>query len=455
MPRVIPEASVVRHTDAMSSPFALTDVSILATDGMDSVTSGWTVVVAATGIIEAAGPDADVTVPAGYRRIDGSGKYLLPGLINAHAHLFSDGRPLAKIYLRPETKRAVAKVLRSRLGQAMMRRRAVNNALTQLHTGVTTIRTVGDVASEVIAVRDRINRGELTGPRLLPSGPLLAITGGHGAPQIACVADTPEQASAGTRANLAAGARSIKISATGGVTDAKGIGHAGTPEMTVEAMQAACEVAHAQGVLVAAHAQSTEGVRRALRAGVDTIEHGSSLDQECIDLFLDNPRSLRGWSALIPTLQACLPLVKLDQSITGVDDVVRANAELVLGEMVAGIGAAREHGIALGMGTDSAVTYVSHSNTWRELDHLVRFGGLTRAEALQAATRTNARILGLETEIGIIAEGASADLILLDENPLDGLRALESPRMVVARGTLIEDPTVTRLADIDAQLDSF
>lgn len=439
----------------MSSPFAFTDVSVLATDGTVTVHSGWTVVVGATGKIEYAGPSAAATIPAGYRRISGDGKYVLPGLINAHAHLFSDGRPLAKIYLRPTTEVAVSYVLRSRLGQVMMRRRAMTNALTQLHSGVTTIRTVGDVATEVIVLRDRIDRGELVGPRLLPSGPLLAITGGHGAPQIARIADTVEQASDGTRANLDAGARSIKISATGGVTDAKGIGHAGTPEMSEESMRAICTVAHAEGVLVAAHAQSAEGVRRALRAGVDTIEHGSSLDQECIDLFLDNPASLRGWSALIPTLQACLPLVKLDTSITGINDVVRANAEMVLDEMVAGIQAAREHGIVLGMGTDSAVTYVTHSNTWRELDHLVRFGGLSPAEALQAATRTNARILQLQTETGIVEAGKSADLLVLDENPLDGLRALESPTMVVAHGHLIESPSISRLADIDAQFDSF
>ncbi len=394
-------------------------------------------------------------MPAGYRTISGAGKFVIPGLINAHSHLFSDGKPLAKIFLHSATQRVVTRFLRGWAGQALLRGRTKRNSVNQLHSGVTTIRTVGDVAFEVVAIRDAIEHGDLVGPRILPSGPLLAIPGGHGAPQIAYEAETPDQARTGTRINLTHGARAIKISATGGVTDAKGIGHAGTPEMSEEEMAAICEEAHAAGVPVAAHAQSVEGVRQALRAGVDTIEHGSSMDDEIIDLYRNNPKSLRGWSALIPTLQACLPLVKLDQSITRVNDVVRANAELVLEEMLAGIRNALANEITLGFGSDASVTYVTHANTWRDLDYLVRFGGLTPAQALHASTQTNARILGLDDQIGSIAAGKSADLVVLEQNPLVTVRTLQHPVTVVVRGHLIEKPAITRIAAIDDQLDSF
>ena len=290
---------------------------------------------------------------------------------------------------------------------------------------------------------------------MLGSGPLLAITGGHGAPQIALTSDSPWEARRNARINVQRGVKAIKISATAGVTDARAIGYAGRPEMTEEEMAAICEEAHNAGIRVAAHAQSTAGIRASLRAGVDTIEHGAAMDPEVIDLFLDNPRSLSGFSALIPTILVCLPLVKLDQSITGANDVVRANAAMVFEEMVRGIEDARRHGITIGMGTDSALTYVTHYDTWREMDLLVRYGGFTPAQALNAATQTNARILGLDDITGSIENGKDADLVVLDANPIDGFRAFTNLRMVVARGDIIDEPSVTRHAELDARLDSF
>lgn len=364
-----------------------------------------------------------------------------------------DGRPVPPILLNESTAGVVARLGRGPLGQRLFKRRTKRNVLTQLHSGVTTIRSVGDVGYEVVEVAEEIDRGEYLGPRVLASGPLLAITGGHGAPQIALTSDSPWAARRNARRNVQRGVKAIKISATAGVTDARAVGNAGRPETTQEEMAAVCEEAHNAGIRVAAHEQSAAGIRASLRAGVDTIEHGAALDPEVVDLFLDNPRSLDGRSALIPTMQACLPLVKLDQAATGVSDVVRANAVMVMDEMVRAIHTAREHGIALGMGTDSSLTYVTHYDAWRELDLLVRFGGLSRALALHAATQANARILGLDQVTGSIEAGKAADLVVLDDNPLDGLRALRTPRMVIAQGTVIDRPT--RFPDLESELDSF
>ncbi|MFE9560066.1 amidohydrolase family protein [Streptomyces sp. NPDC006487] len=447
--------NLVARSLIMAGRFALTDATIVTGDTEGTVLPDRTIVVGADGGIEQVGPTATTPVPGGYRAIDTAGHFVVPGLINAHAHLFSDGRPLPAILLNESTQGLVSLFSHSPVGRRFFKRRTKTNVLTQLRSGVTTIRTVGDVAYEVVAVADEIDRGRYLGPRMLASGPLLAVTGGHGAPQIALIADSPWEARRNTRLNLRHGVKAIKISATGGVTDARTIGQAGRPEMTEEEMTAICEEAHNAGVLVAAHAQSKAGILASLRAGADTIEHGAGMTSEIIGLFLDNPRSLNGTSALIPTLQACLPLVKLDQAVTGINDTVKANAGMVLEEMIQGIQAAQEHGISIGLGTDSALTFVTHYNAWREMDLVVRYGGLTPARALNAATRTNAKILGLDDVTGSIEPGKAADLVVLGSNPLDGFRAFTDPLMVVARGTIIDRPSVTRYPDVDAHLDSF
>ncbi len=439
----------------MPEPFALSDVTIVTGDPDGTVLPGRTVVVGADGKIEQVGLSSDTVAPTGYRTLNLAGRFVVPGLINAHAHLFSNGLPLPKILLRESTSGIVTKLGRGPVGRRLFKRRTKANVLTQLHSGVTTIRSVGDVAYEVVEVADEIERGEYRGPRVLGSGPLLAITGGHGAPQIALTSDSPWEARRNARTNVQRGVKAIKMSATAGVTDARAIGYAGRPEMTEEEMAAICEEAHNAGIRVAAHAQSTAGIRAALRAGADTIEHGAAMDPEVIDLFLDNPRSLSGTSALIPTILVCLPLLKFDQSITGASDVVRANAAMVFDEMVRGIEEARRHGIAIGMGTDSALTYVTHYDTWREIDLLVRYGGFTPARALNAATQTNARILGLDDITGSIEPGKDADMVVLGANPIDGFRAFTDLRMVVARGDMIDEPSVTRHAELDERLDSI
>ncbi|MDA3646437.1 amidohydrolase family protein [Saccharopolyspora indica] len=439
----------------MSAPFALTNATVLTCDGGGAELPGATVVVDAQGVIEQVGPAAEVVVPRGYRRIDATGRFVLPGLINAHAHLFSDGKPLPPILLKESVESLVAAFMHSPIGRVIAKRRTKANVRTQLHSGVTTLRSLGDVGYEVVEVREEIERGDYAGPRVLASGPLLAVPGGHGAPQIALTSDSPEGARKNTRKNLAKGVTAIKIAATGGVTDARAIGEAGRPQMTEADMTAICEEAHRAGVLVAAHAQSEEGITAALRAGVDTIEHGAAMNAEMIDLFKDNPRSLRGTSALIPTLQPALPLVKLAPEITGADEIVRANAELVFEEMLQGIRDALANDITIGMGTDSALTHVTHYNTWRELDYVVRYGGLTPQQALHAATRENARILGLDGITGSIEAGKHADIVVLGANPLDDFRAFTTPELVIARGTIVERPAVTRFHELDAALDSL
>lgn len=439
----------------MTVPFALTHATLVHGDASGTTAAQQTVVVDGSGIITQVGASVDVAVPSGYRIIDVSGKYVVPGLINAHAHLFSDGKPLPAALTSEKAEKIVASFFHGPIGRRIAAARAHKNAMTQLHSGVTTLRSLGDVGYEVVALREQVNTGTAAGPRILAAGPMIAATGGHGAPLVSMQGDGPWQMRANVRKNLRAGVSALKIAATGGVTDARTIGEAGRPQMTEEEMEAICHEAHTAGIIVAAHAQSTEGMLRALRAGVDTIEHGATMNTEIIDLFHDNPKSLRGYSALVPTLNAGLPLVKLDRSITGVTDVVRANSEIVVSQMLDAVADARTHGITIGIGTDSAMTYVTQYNTWRELDYVVRYGGLTAAEALHAATETNAKILGFAGETGSIAEGMCADLAVLRSHPLESFRAFIDPEMVIACGHILHHPRVERFPEIEDQLDSF
>lgn len=439
----------------MRRPIAFTRATLVTGDRAGTVLRDHTVAIGADGRIATVGPTADTELPAGTREIDATGRFLLPGLINAHAHLFSDGRPLPGFMTNERVEKLLSVFMGSPVGRRWLDGRTERAVRTQMNSGVTTIRSLGEPGYEVVRAAAAIERGDYTGPRLIPSGPLLAIPRGHGAPQIALICPDPDATRRNVRRNLEAGVRVLKISATGGVTDAKAVGHAGTPEMSEANMRIVCDEAHAAGIPVAAHAQSADGILAALRAGVDTIEHGAAMTDEVIALFKDNPRALRGRSSLIPTLMACLPLVELEPSVTGANEVSRANAVMVLDEMLAGIRTALEHDIELGMGTDSALTFVTHYNTWREIDFLIRHGGLSPARALHAATGANARILGIEGTTGAIEVGLSADLVLTAANPLEDIRTLSRPRAVVVRGELIDAPAVETFPEIDELLDAF
>jgi imidazolonepropionase-like amidohydrolase len=445
-------------------PFALTHATLVdVSDAAHPKTEAdQTIVVSAEGRIQLLGPSSQIDpgIPDDFKVLDAQGRYILAGLINAHVHTFADGRPssLTKVLtLGSLTHEQVRQMHDSPLGQEAAERLSRINVQTMLASGVTTIRTLGDLTYDDVKLAQRVDSGKAAGPRILASGPMIAIPGGHGAPFVSVECATPEDVRAAVTAHLDAGCTAIKLAATGGVTDAKKIGNAGTPQLTVEQMEAACEEAHERGVLVAAHCQSTQGMLNALRAGVDTIEHGAALNDEALSLFQHNPKSLRGYSALNPTLLPALTLDRLPQSVTGINDIVKANTEAVTKGMIDVISQAHENNILVGLGTDSAMPLVTQYSTWHELDYRVRFAGETIGQALNAATAANARMLGLDKETGTLEVGKSADFIVLESNPLDRLSALDTPSMVVTAGTPIFRPStlIRRFDDIDADLNSI
>ncbi|TQS00842.1 amidohydrolase family protein [Paenibacillus ottowii] len=161
-----------------------------------------------------------------------------------------------------------------------------------------------------------------------------------------------------------------------------------------------------------------------------------------------------GYTALIPTLQAGYPVAKLDTSLTKVNQTVKENSRFVYDSMLKGLRQAVEHEIKIGIGTDAAMSYVTHYDMWRELDHYMRQTKLNAGQVIERVTQSNAEILGIDHLTGSIDTGKQADLIVLEDNPLDNIKALLNVAMVMVRGNLIQTPSVTRIQEVDELLDS-
>lgn len=408
-----------------------------------------TVVVNDEGRIAAIGAADETTAPANAQKIDLKGAYLVPGLVNLHVHLCGSGKPTSA----GAAGDLIDKVVRNPIGMWYLRRVIKRHAQQQLASGVTTVRSVGDPGFADVDVRDAINAGKYQGPRLLTSGVGVTVPNGHGAGLFAHIAKTPELAREIVRDCFARKCDLVKLFITGGVFDAEKEGEPGVLRMSPEIAAAAVDEAHKLGMTTAAHIESAEGVRVGLEAGVDTIEHGADLTPELIALFKEN--GVGRSSSLTCTVSPALPFVELDPEKTHSTEIQKVNGNIVYKGIVHAAQAALEAGIPVGLGTDSACPYVTHYDMWREVVYLERIVGAPRKLALHTATLGNARILGLDDETGSIEVGKAADLIVLDENPLENLEALRQVKMVMARGKLVSGLSVKHLPELDRELDEF
>ena len=402
------------------------------------------------GRIAAVGPAAEVDAPIGARELDLGGAYLLPGLINMHVHLCGSGRPTSA-----GDAGALMKRLDNPVGRAIVRGLLRKRAQQQLASGVTTVRGAGDPLYGDIAVRDEFNAGKHVGPRLIAPGTGVTVPGGHGAGLFAQIAESPEDAAELVREIAAHGADVIKLFVTGGVFDAEKVGEPGVLRMSDEVARAACEAAHRLGLSVMAHVESTEGVRVALRAGVDTIEHGAPMTPEIVDLYRGGAGTqFEGRTPSVTcTISPALPFVKLPPEKTHSTEVQKANGDIVCEGIVQSARDALAAGIPVGLGTDSSCPFVTQYDMWREVAYFAKYVGVSNAFALHTATAVNARLLGLGDETGTVEVGKSADLIVVGANPLDDLSALRDVRHVMCRGAFVEHPRVKHIAELDEELD--
>jgi imidazolonepropionase-like amidohydrolase len=343
----------------------------------------------------------------------------MPGLIDTHTHVTGDPTT-------PPYHGYGISIPRQALQGARFARET-------LLSGVTTIRNVGAAGYADVALRDAINAGDVIGPRILASGPAIGITGGHCDENMLApeyeeraegVADGVDAVRAMVRKNIKYGADVIKYCGTGGVFS-KGT-RVGTQQYTPEEVAAIVDEAHMHGRKVAVHAHGANGIKVALKAGVDTIEHASLIDQEGLELAQKTGAFLS------------MDIYNTEYTQTEgpkrgeLEEFLRKDRE-VAQQQRDGFRKAVQKGVKLTMGTDTGVH--PHKDAPKQLAFMVQYG-MTPMQALQAATMVGAEALGIEAEVGQITPGYSADIVAVTRNPLDDIHAMDNVEFVMKQGTV-------------------
>ncbi len=371
--------------------------------------------------IEDVADAGDVSIAPGANIIDLGDAYVLPGLIDLHDHLTGDHRYHGYEGLQ-------FSVARETLF-------GVTNARKTLNAGFTTVRNVGASGFSDVALRDAIDAGEIDGPRLRVSGPAVGITGGHCDNnllpaeydvQAEGIADGPWAVRAKVRENIKYGVDLIKFCATGGVLS-KGTS-VGNQQFTLEEMQALVDEAHMHGRKVAAHAHGAAGIKTAIIAGVDSIEHASLIDDEGIAL------AKKHGTYLVMDIYNDTFILEYGASVGMLEESLEK--ERVVGQLQRdNHKKAFEAGVKMAFGSDGAV--YPHGDNGKQFFYMVEYG-MTPMQALQAATIHAADLIGWPKDVGAIAGGFYADIIAVDSNPLEDITVMENVRFVMKDGKVFK-----------------
>jgi imidazolonepropionase-like amidohydrolase len=379
--------------------------------------------------IQTVAPAAAVSIPAGATVIDLSHATVLPGLIDCHVHLCCRADRYNEIYAFKDTPFTHAFA-------------AVVHARKTLEAGFTSVRDVGSPPFLAVDLRNSINEGLIPGPRIVASGPPISITGGHGdlnnySPQTRVmmfpeerdfqIADGVDQVRHVVRAQVKYGVDVIKILATGGVLS-KG-DSPGASQFTFDELKVAAEEAHMAGRKIAAHAHGTQGIKNAILAGIDSIEHASLIDDEGIRLAKEHGTYLvmdiyNDDYILGKAIEFGLPQENVDKErMVGLRQ--RENFERAV-----------KGGAKMAFGTDAGV--YPHGDNAKQFYYMVKYG-MTPAQAIRAATSNAADLIGRAKDVGTIESGKYADIIAVASDPLHDVKALENVGFVMKGGVVVKD----------------
>lgn len=383
---------------------------------------------------------------SGYEEIDLQGKYILPGLINMHVHLAGNGKPQKK---QRDNEALVKKIMSNGLTKAIAYHMVCGFAKDELYSGVTTIRTVGGLGDFDTRLRDDIAAGKKPGPRILAANEGISVPGGHMAGSVAIAAGSIEEALQHLEIAKAQKVDLVKLIITGGVLDAKEKGVPGELKMAPEMVKAVCDKAHAMGYKVAAHVESPKGVKVALQNGVDSIEHGAKADEEMIALFKEHN------AFLCTTLSPALPYALFDRSITNASEVEQFNGNVVFEGIIDCAKAAIANDIPVVLGNDVGCPWITQYDFWRELYYFHKYVGVSNTFALYTATCRGAEMAGIGDITGTLEPGKCADMIVVEKNPLEDIRALRNVDMVVSQGKVLRSPKVKKKQIVETELDKF
>lgn len=393
--------------------FILTNARLI--DGTGSQPRDNVAITVRGGRIEAVGEGAGQATQDGVELIDAGGRTVLPGLINAHCHITMNAG--ADPFAYTNNTKLPTLVLHS-----------LRRCQQMLEAGITTARDLGGYEYIEMALRDAFASGDWPGPRLLCAGKVLTMTGGHGWP-IGMEVDGPDEVRKGARENLKRGADCLKIMATGGVLT-PGV-EPGAQQLGEDEIRAGVEEAHKVGKLAATHAQGTEGIKAALRAGIDTVEHGIFLDDEAIQIMLE-----RG-VVFVPTLAAPYQIVEAGEE-KGIPAYALEKSRRVMQSHFRSFEWAVAAGVTIAAGNDGGTPFNPSHDLVTEL-RLMTEHGLNSLGAIRAATLGSAKALGLSEEIGTVQAGKWADLLVLDEgaDPIADITSLSMVWMVVKQGKVV------------------
>ncbi len=368
--------------------------------------------------------DGYISGKKGETTIDLKNKTVMPGLIDMHVHIEGETNP--KAYLKRYTD-----------NEADLAFDAVGFAKTSLMAGFTTVRDLGGSGVN-IALRKAIAQGKIVGPRVFTAGKILSTTGGHGDPTNGGkksligdpgpkegVVNSVEDARKAVRQRYKNGADLIKITATGGVLSVAKSGS--NPQFTIEEIKAICETAKDYGFHVAAHAHGDEGMRRAVLGGVKTIEHGTLMSEKTMDL-------MKQYDAyLVPTITAGKEVTE-KAKIDGYYPAIIVPKALDIGPKIQNtFKKAYDRGVGIAFGTDAGV--FKHGQNGKEFGFMVE-AGMPAIEAIQSATTTNAKILGMENELGQITAGFLADIVAVNDDPTQKIDTMENIVFVMKEGKI-------------------